>query len=53
MIIKGKGQEYLIPVVDEIIVKVNREEKTVVIAPLPGLLEINDPDAVSYSDNIP
>ena len=46
LVISGKGKEYLVPATDEILVEVNWEAKTVVIAPIPGLLEINDPDAV-------
>nr|MBF0221345.1 16S rRNA processing protein RimM [Desulfobulbaceae bacterium] len=44
LVVAGKGKEYLIPAIDEIIVDVNWDTETVVIAPLPGLLEINDPD---------
>lgn len=44
LVIGGLGKEYLIPAIDEIIIEVNWDAKTVVIAPLPGLLEINDPD---------
>jgi len=46
LVISGKGQEYLVPAIEEIIVEVNFDSKTLVISPLPGLLEINDPDAV-------
>ena len=46
LVVTGKGKEYLIPAIDEILVEVNWQSKTLVIAPLPGLLEINDPDAV-------
>ena len=46
LVITGGGKEYLVPATDEILVTVNRGTKTLVIAPLPGLLEINDPDAV-------
>ena len=46
LVISGKGHEYLVPAIDEIIVEVNWETRTLVISPMPGLLEINDPDAV-------
>jgi 16S rRNA processing protein RimM len=46
LVISGKGQEYLVPAIEEIIVEVDFDSKTLVIAPMPGLLEINDPDAV-------
>ncbi len=42
LVVKGKGVEYLIPVNNEIILRLDEHERTVVISPPPGLLEIND-----------
>lgn len=41
MVITGKGKEYLVPAKDEFIVSINDRERILVIAPVPGLLEIN------------
>lgn len=42
LVVTGDGGEYLIPVVEEILIEVNDEEGLVVIDPPPGLLEINE-----------
>lgn len=41
LVITGKGQEYMIPAVKEFMVKIDQGERMVVVAPPPGLLEIN------------
>ncbi len=46
LVIKGTGREYLIPVIKEIIVKFDEQNGVLVVDPPPGLLEINEPDAV-------
>jgi 16S rRNA processing protein RimM len=47
MVVTGLGhEEYLIPVVQEIIVRQDREGGVLVVAPTPGLLEMNSPDAI-------
>lgn len=46
MVVTGQEQEYLIPVVDEIIVRQDKEAGLLVIAPMDGLLDINQPDAL-------
>jgi len=43
LVVRGAGTEYLIPVIDEIIVEIDEAGKRLVIAPMPGLLEINEP----------
>lgn len=39
LVIRGDNQEYLIPIVDSIIVR--RSDSEIIVAPPPGLLEIN------------
>jgi 16S rRNA processing protein RimM len=39
LVVQGSGREYLIPIVDTIIIR--RTDKEITIAPPPGLLEIN------------
>jgi len=46
MVITGRGHEYLIPFVKELIVSQDNQAKTLVIAPMDGLLDLNSPDAV-------
>lgn len=41
LVVKGQGREYLIPVRDEFINKVDYRQRLVIIAPVPGLLELN------------
>lgn len=42
LVVTGQGREYLIPVLDEIICRIDEQNHTLVIAPPPGLLELND-----------
>ena len=46
LVVDGSGKEYLIPVVDEIIVSMDSANRVLTIAPFPGLLEINESDAL-------
>jgi 16S rRNA processing protein RimM len=46
MVVSGNGNEYLIPVLQEIIVRQDKDAGILVIAPMVGLLEINLPDAI-------
>jgi len=46
MVVTGHDHEYLIPVLQEIIVQQDTEAGILVIAPMPGLLEMNSSDAV-------
>lgn len=46
MVITGRGHEYLIPLVQEMIVSQDDHAKTLVIAPMDGLLDLNSSDAV-------
>jgi len=46
LVIRDAAAEYLVPAINEIIIKVDKENRTLVIDPPPGLLEINEPDAV-------
>ncbi|NOX25750.1 MAG: 16S rRNA processing protein RimM [Deltaproteobacteria bacterium] len=46
LVIKDGGYEYLVPAAKEIIVKIDVQNDILVIDPPPGLLEINDPDAL-------
>lgn len=46
MVVSGHGHEYLIPVLQEIIVRQDNEVGILVISPMPGLLEMNLPDAI-------
>jgi 16S rRNA processing protein RimM len=39
LVVQGSGREYLIPIVDSIIVR--RTDEEIIVAPPPGLLEIN------------
>lgn len=43
LVIKGGDAEYLVPAINEIIIKVDQQAGTLVIDPPPGLLEINEP----------
>lgn len=45
LVVTGAGGEYLIPVIKEIIVRQDNEAGLLVISPMPGLLEMNLPDA--------
>jgi 16S rRNA processing protein RimM len=45
LVIKGGGQEFLVPAANDIIVKLDKQDGVLVIDPPPGLLEINDSDA--------
>ena len=42
LVVRGRGQEYLIPAINEVIVSIDYEAGVVVISPMPGLLEINE-----------
>ncbi len=42
LVITGKGREYMIPAVNEFIIKIDYEAGKVVVDPPPGLLEINN-----------
>lgn len=44
LVINGRGQEYLLPATRDIIVSIDQEAGTVVVRPLPGLLEMNQPE---------
>jgi len=46
MVVSGHDHEYLIPVLQEIIVRQDKEAGILVIAPMDGLLEMNFPDAI-------
>lgn len=46
MVVTGHDHEYLIPVLQEIIVRQDKEAGILVIAPMAGLLEMNLPDAI-------
>lgn len=46
MVVTGSDHEYLIPVLDEIIIRQDKEAGILVVAPMAGLLEMNLPDAV-------
>lgn len=46
MVVSGRDHEYLIPVVQEIIVRQDKEAGILVISPMAGLLEMNMPDAI-------
>lgn len=46
LVITGRDQEYLVPVLQEIIVRQDKEAGVLVIAPMAGLLEMNLPDAI-------
>ncbi|MBA3014531.1 MAG: ribosome maturation factor RimM [Proteobacteria bacterium] len=45
LVVTGADGEYLIPVIKEIIVHQDNESGILTISPMPGLLEINLPDA--------
>ncbi len=45
MVVTGHDHEYLIPVLQEIIVRQDTEAGILIIAPMPGLLEMNSSDA--------
>ena len=44
MVVADQGQEYLIPLVQEIVVRQDKESGILVISPMEGLLEMNLPD---------
>lgn len=46
LVVTGRGHEYLIPVLKEIIVRQDTEAGILVVAPMAGLLEMNMPDAI-------
>ncbi len=41
LVVTGQGQEYLIPIIDDVLVAVDTAAGRIVISPLPGLLDIN------------
>jgi 16S rRNA processing protein RimM len=41
LVITGKGQEYMIPAVKEFMVEIDQDKGKVIVAPPPGLLDIN------------
>lgn len=41
LVVTGRGHEYLIPATNEIIVRKDDANRTIVVAPPPGLLEMN------------
>ncbi len=41
IVVQGKGREYLIPVIDDVIVETDFTAGKIVVAPMPGLLDIN------------
>ncbi len=45
LVVKDNKHEYLIPVIDDVIIKRDMDARSIIIAPLPGLLEINESDA--------
>lgn len=46
LVIKGGGDEYLVPATNDIIVRIEEQDGVMIIDPPPGLLEINAPDAL-------
>jgi 16S rRNA processing protein RimM len=44
LVINGGGQEYLIPVKEEIIARIDKRQGKLLVTPLPGLLEANAED---------
>lgn len=42
LVITGTGREYLIPLVDEFVVRKDDISRTLTVSPAPGLLEINE-----------
>ncbi len=46
MVVSGNGHEYLIPVLQDIIVRQDKEVGILVISPMAGLLEMNLSDAI-------
>jgi 16S rRNA processing protein RimM len=38
-VVRAGGQEYLIPLVDDVVKRIDREHRRIVIEPLPGLLD--------------
>jgi len=42
MVVKGQGQEYLIPVIDQVVKDLDPEAGTVLVTPTPGLLDVNE-----------
>lgn len=41
LVVVGPGGEYLIPVIDDVQMKMDKEAGKIIVTPLPGLLEIN------------
>lgn len=41
LVVLGQGREYLIPVRDEIVRSIDRETHTLIVSPMPGLLDLN------------
>jgi 16S rRNA processing protein RimM len=38
-VVKGAGREYLIPAIADVVREINREQRRIVIEPMPGLLD--------------
>jgi len=45
LVVTGNDGEYLIPAIQEVIVRQDNEAGILIISPMPGLLEMNTPDA--------
>lgn len=45
MVVTGLGREYLVPAIASVLVSLDHKAKQIVISPMPGLLEMNGPDA--------
>jgi 16S rRNA processing protein RimM len=41
IVVTGKGREYLIPMIDDVIVETDLSAGRIVVSPMPGLLDIN------------
>jgi 16S rRNA processing protein RimM len=42
LVVAGQGREYLIPIIEDVLVEVDTTAGKIVISPLPGLLDINN-----------
>ncbi len=42
LVVVGQGKEYLIPIIDDVLVEVDKAAGRIIISPLPGLLDINN-----------
>ena len=42
LVVTGCGREYLIPAIRELMTEIDEKTDTIVVEPIPGLLEIND-----------